>query len=147
MTGLAGSVAFAQPTNDNWADAEVISGVWGSVSNSTAIATAEPSEPNHAGFIANRTIWYAWTAPMDGEVQLDTLSSSMDTVLAVYTGSALNTLRQVAANDNLMPAGATLPIGTIQGPSVLRFNAKAGLLYYFAVGSKNAGGAVVLGWA
>lgn len=147
VTLLAASAALAQPANDNFADAEAIFDVWGSVSNDTATATAEPFEPNHAGFPPNQTIWYAWTAPQDGEVQLDTLSSTTDTVLAVYTGGSLSTLRQVAANDNLLPLGSTVSVGTIQGPSVLRFNARAGVLYYFVIGSKGAGGPVILGWA
>jgi uncharacterized delta-60 repeat protein/uncharacterized repeat protein (TIGR01451 family) len=147
LAGLATTVAWAQPANDNFASAEVISGVYGSVSNDTATATAEPFEPNHAGFPANATIWYAWTAPQDGEVQLDTLSTPTDTVLAVYTGGGLSTLRQVAANDDLLPLQTTSIGGAILGPSVLRFNARAGTLYYFAIGAKTVGGPVVLGWA
>ena len=45
-------------------------------------------------------MWYKWTAPVDGEVQLDRIVSSFATVLAVYNGSALGTLNQIAANDN-----------------------------------------------
>jgi len=154
VTILAVTSAFAQPANDNFASAEVISGVWGSVSGTNASATAEPQEPNHAGFLPNQTIWYVWTAPQDGEVQLDTLSTPTDTVLAVYTAAADNTndisrLRQVAANDNLLPPSTTVLGGaaSITGPSVLRFNAKAGRAYYFVVGAKGAGGPVTLGWA
>src|SRR6266516_1252771 len=100
---------LAQPANDNFADAEDVTGLngglFGSVTNDLSSATAEPGEPNHAGFPANATIWYRWTAPQNGEVQLDTLSSPFgsDTVLAVYTGNTLTTLRQIAANDDLFP--------------------------------------------
>lgn len=147
VAGLTARVSHAQPTNDNFASARVISDVWGSVSNNSAMATVEPMEPNHAGLPPSRTLWYVWLAPQDGEVQLDTLSSTTDTVLAVYTGNALGTLRQVAANDNLLPLQATATVGTIIGPSALRFNAVAGTVYRVAVGSKQAGGPVILGWA
>src|SRR5262245_13064318 len=105
--GIA-SAALAQPANDNFANAENITainaGIYGSVTNDTSLATAEPpDEPNHAGFPAFSTIWYKWTAPQNGELQLDTLSSTNDTLIAVYTGNSLKTLRQVAANDDLFP--------------------------------------------
>lgn len=143
---------FAQPANDNFANAQVISGVWGSVTNTTSLATGEPGEPSHAGFPAFSSIWYRWVAPQDGEVQLDTLSSTTDTLLAVYTGNSLGTLRQVAANDDLVPATTTVGTGfifnqTLTGPSGLRFNARAGTTYYFAVAAKSNPGPVILGWA
>jgi uncharacterized delta-60 repeat protein len=45
-------------------------------------------------------------------VEVDTIGSSFDTVLAVYTGSSLPTLTQMAANDDLYP---TIPI-PLSGP-------------------------------
>lgn len=83
----------AQPANDSFADAEELSGLYGTVTNNLGQATGEPAEPSHAGFPAIQTIWYKWTAPRDGEVQWDTLASpgGPDTVLAVYTGETLTT--------------------------------------------------------
>lgn len=160
---------FAQPANDNFADAEDVSslnsGLWGSVTNDLSVATAELGEPGHAGFPARGTVWYRWTAPKDGEVQVDTLASSLgsETVLAVYTGDNLGRLRQIAANDDVFPyqqenetsdvipgLGAPISFQYVQpfnGPSALRFNAKAGTSYYFVVGTKFAGGPVTLAWA
>lgn len=145
---------FAQrPANDDFIGAEVISDLFGSVTNDTAQATGELGEPNHAGFPAFSSIWYRWTAPQDGEVQLDTLSSTTDTLLAVYTGNNLGTLRQVAANDDLFPftqfnqSGNSFITQPFNGPSGLRFNARAGTTYYFAVAAKFNPGPVILGWA
>src|SRR6266576_3773532 len=155
---------LAQPANDNFADAEDVTGLngglFGSVTNDTTSATAEVGEPSHAGFPANATIWYKWTAPQNGEIQLDTLSSAngLDTVLAVYTGNgnSLTTLRQVAANDDIFPLTqyntrfgfpGFLFAQPFTGPSALRFNAKVGTTYYFVVGVKTTGGPVTLGWA
>ena len=154
---------LAQPANDNFVDAVDVTGLngglFGSVTNDLSSATAEAGEPSHAGFPANGTVWYKWTAPENGEVQLDSLSSSngVDTVLAVYTGDGLTTLRQVAANDDIFPLtqantrygffGFSLFTQPFNGPSALRFNAKVGTTYYFVVGAKGASGAITLGWA
>lgn len=154
---MTGAALAAAPANDNFAAALDLSstngGLFGTVSMNTTNATAEAGEPNHAGFVTFASVWYKWTAPQDGEVQLDTLSSTNDTVLAVYTGSTVSALRQVAANDDLFPiqqfnaSGQNFITQPFNGPSALRFNAKQGTTYYFAVASKLRGGQVVLGWA
>lgn len=108
----AGAVsAWAQPANDNFASATVITGIFGTViTNDNTLATAEPGEPSHAGFAATNSVWYKWIAPLDGEVSFDTLGSvdskgrNLDTVLAVYTGAGLASLSQVAANDDSYPS-------------------------------------------
>lgn len=116
---LAGVAALAQvgpPPNDNFANALVLTGSFGSVTNDNTFATAEPFEPSHAGFVPSSTMWYKWTAPADGEVSLDTIGSTvvvdngltyttnfLDTVVAVYTGNELRLLTQVAANDDYFP--------------------------------------------
>lgn len=154
--GLAGS-AWAQPANDNFADAEDISaindGLFGTATNNLFMATAEIGEPSHAGFPPRGTVWYRWIAPKDGEVQLDTLATTVDTVIAVYTGTTLGNLRQVAANDDLFPTqqfnqrGQSGFIQPFNGPSGLRFNARTGVTYYFVIGAKGFGGEVIFGWA
>src|SRR5215204_4605528 len=139
--GFGLNLATAQPANDNWADAQELLGVWGSLTNDNSGSTAEPGEPSHGGFPATNSIWYKWTAPFDGEVSLDTLGSAdvfpLDTVLAVYTGSNVATLRQVAANDDLYPFAQRNASGFFiypqflqLGPSSLRFNAVGGTTYY-----------------
>src|ERR1039458_4889571 len=145
---------LAPPPNDNFASATVLTGDWGSTNVDNRLATAEPNEPSHAGFPANASVWYQWTAPSDGEVTLDTLgSNNVDTVLAVYTGTSLAILSQVAANDDLYPINSSNPqinysgsdyyaqlfgpgslpyvsyYQTFYGPSGLRFNARGGTTY------------------
>jgi uncharacterized delta-60 repeat protein len=196
------------PVNDNFANATAVdsSPLSGTISGNNLGATTEPGEPSHAGFPALQSLWYKWTAPQDGEVQMDTLGSSFDTVLGVYTGNSVSTLNQVAANDDMTPtfpqpglgqvaqfneaAEATcntnipippgnltiyatnpVPIPNIffnesavflaqpfsgfpgnsvsgSGASGLRFNARAGTTYYFAVGGKSGiAGPFNLNWA
>lgn len=62
-------------------------------------ATREPGEPSHADLDGAGSVWYSWTAPSTGVAEINTFGSGFDTVLAVYTGSSLSTLSEVAAND------------------------------------------------
>ncbi len=60
-------------------------------------ATFQPGEP----IIGDReTIWWQWTAPVDGQVVIDTVGSECDTLLAIYTGDQIEALRPVTSNDN-----------------------------------------------
>ncbi|MFM9043894.1 MAG: hypothetical protein ACKOPI_07150, partial [bacterium] len=49
--------------------------------------------------------WYRWTAPASGTLDLWTAGSSYDTLLAVYSGSAVGSLTPLAANDDYPGAG------------------------------------------
>src|ERR687896_700276 len=79
------------PANDNFADARAIAGERGSVSGHNFGATKEPLEPNHAGNAGGTSVWFRWTAPAPGQYSLATYGD-FDTLLAVYTGSALGGL-------------------------------------------------------
>jgi len=165
------------PSNDNFANATVLSasGSWGTVKGTNTFATAEPNEPTHVGQTAAHSVWFQWTPLQSGDVELDTLGSGFDTILAVYTGTSLGNLAQVAANDDIYPAFQNNQMGQFiyntnipnqfttnpftsafnygynqpfQGPSGLHFNAVAGTTYYFAVDGKNGlAGAYSLNWA
>ena len=108
---LAGLImANAGRAQTNFNSPQVLSGIYGSVSNSN-LSGSPGGAPSIAGFAPNAPLWYQWTAPSDGEVELDTIGSEalgnngspLDTVLAVFTGTSLTTLNQVAANDDLFP--------------------------------------------
>lgn len=51
----------------------------------TTYATPDPSEPRHCDLNGGASFWYAYTPPADGTVTLDTVGSTFDTYLAVYT--------------------------------------------------------------
>ncbi len=74
-------------------------------------------------------MWYRWTAPTSGSTTIDTCTANIDSILAVYTGSALTSLSRVADNNNGCPSG---------WGSKVTFNASAGTTYQIAVG--DAGG-------
>lgn len=91
------------PLNDNFANAQALNTAgydFASASGSSRKATAESGEPAHARSNASRSLWWTWTAPHSGSVTIDTAGSSFDTVLAVYTGTTMNSLAAVASNDD-----------------------------------------------
>ncbi len=91
------------PLNDNFANAQALNTAdydFASASGSSRKATAEASEPAHAGSNASRSLWWTWTAPHSGSVTIDTAGSSFDTVLAVYIGATMSSLAEVTSNDD-----------------------------------------------
>jgi Lysyl oxidase/Concanavalin A-like lectin/glucanases superfamily/Immunoglobulin I-set domain/Immunoglobulin domain len=116
------------PPNDNFANAQAISGSSGSVPGENFNATKESGEPNHAGNAGGASVWYAWTAPSTSPVTFDTCLSDFDTLLAVYTGNAVNALTAIASNDD---------VSTNNPRSRLTFTPVTGTVYYIAVDGKN----------
>jgi hypothetical protein len=78
----------APPLNDNFANAQVISGDTGGVSGSNVNATTEPGEPGSGG----ASVWYVWNVAHGGVVQMDYCNSSFIPLIAAYTGSTVNAL-------------------------------------------------------
>lgn len=92
------------------------------VTGSNVGATVENGEPRGTGFfLRGASVWFSFVAPFSGTVRVDTIGSSFNTTLGVFTGSAVNALTQVAFNDDA--AGYT------GGVSLLTFNAVAGTEY------------------
>ena len=129
------------PANDHFADARVLTGANGVLHGQyNRFASAEPGEPAHATNPAARSVWYRWTAPAAGPVEIDTCGAGNlgDTVLAVYTGTSLATLDEVASNDDTSSCGTA---------SKVRFDAVAGTTYLVAVdGYRGAMGTFDLYW-
>ncbi len=122
------------PANDNFSNAVTLSSL-AAVTGTTVAATHESGEPNHANAGSAASIWYSWTAPGDGTLDLKTEGSNYDTLLAAYSGSAVSGLTQRAANDD---AGGGLW-------SQVSFSVTAGTVYRIAVdGYRGATGATRL---
>ena len=115
------------PANDNFANAQPISGSSGVITGSNLGATKEPNEPNHAGVQGTASVWYSWEAPSDGNFTLTTVGSASNTLLAVYTGSSLPG-KVIASNDE-QPFSCFEPPGF----SGLSFDAIGGTVYHIAV--------------
>ena len=102
-----------------------------STSGSNVRATKEPGEPYHADNPGGKSIWWWWTAAESGYVTVSTAGSvstngfELDTVLGIYTGSAVNALTTVASNDD-DPGSDTLTSRVV-------FRVTAGQTYRIAV--------------
>jgi hypothetical protein len=117
------SVALATPANDNFADAQTIRGQTASVDGTNVGATIESGDPpSVAGVGTSHTVWYRWTAPFSGPVRMDTCTSNFDTVLGVFTGSALGSLTERVGSDDACGYG-----------SEVRFNATENTTYQILV--------------
>jgi Cadherin-like domain/PKD domain len=79
----------APPPNDDWANAQPLAGTSGTVELNTLGATRESCD---SAFGFQRPVWYAWTAPADGELTVDAATETRGTIVAVFTGSSLCSL-------------------------------------------------------
>ena len=136
--GRIGGTLIVGPANDNFANAQVISGNSGSVNGTNTNATKESGEPSHAGNVGGASVWYQWQAPNSGSAIISTAGSNFDTLLAVYTGNTVSALTSVASNDD--------DTGVLT--SKVTFNATGGTTYRIAVdGYNGASGNITLNWS
>lgn len=91
--------------NDDFSAASPIASVpFSGAMVDTRYATMQPGEPQPSCSYApvSASVWYSYTTPASpttNVLQVQTLDSDFDTVIAVYTGSPLSALTEVACND------------------------------------------------
>ncbi len=100
--------SFNRPSNDNFTNRLTLQGLSVSTNRSNAQATREPGEPLHAEQFGDTSVWFTWTAPTEGSVRLSTEGSAFDTLLGIYSGTALSNLTEVASNDDIDPLAGIL---------------------------------------
>jgi hypothetical protein len=90
-------------------------------------ANTENGEPGHPTVFwlppTMRTIWWKWTAPASGLFTFDTLNADFDTVLEVYSGTAVNALTLITSNHD----------ADANGRSRVALNAVSGTIYNIRV--------------
>jgi len=125
---------------------QVITNCAGSVTGTNIGATRETGEPIHdpAGNPGASSVWYQWQAPASGSVTITTVGSDVDfdTLLAVYTGNAVNGLTACSTckNDDISSNPHVIQ-------SSVTFTATAGTVYKIAVdGWGGDVGSVTLNW-
>ncbi|HAQ33949.1 MAG: hypothetical protein CMF74_15250 [Maricaulis sp.] len=130
------AIGAIAPVNDNFADALTLTQPTQTVAYNSVGATKEAGEPNHTSG-GGASLWWRWTAPTSGQVRVRTQNTSFDTMMGVYTGSAVNALTLIGSNDDI-----SFPSNT---DSQVEFNAVAGTTYYIAVdGYSGAAGSAEL---
>lgn len=125
------------PPNDNFADAVALAGASGvRAGDSSAGGTLEPGEEA----FGQASVWYSWTPPVDGTYKLSTIGSSFDTVVAVFTGTSVESLELVVVNDDDPDRGCC-------SSWVPLLNADSGTTYLLQVTSLSEdGGPMRLSW-
>jgi len=99
-------------------DGGVVRGYNGSQIFNTTFAVLDPAEPTHCGVPAGKSYWLFYQPPTNGTVTLDTVGSTYDTIMEVYTfNGALNGYQDLisigCANDSFGsngPARLEVPV-------------------------------------
>ena len=125
---------LAPPSNDNFAGAKTVGSIPYTDSISVLDATVEASEPTVNSmcdgkllFRGNNTVWYKYTPGTSRVVSMDTIGSSYDTYIAVWTGVSLGSLTLRGCDDDTS-TGLT---------SQLSISLTAGTTYYIQIAKYN----------
>lgn len=125
----------APPTNDDFESSWPLAGRAIEVIESNYGATAETNEPAHDGIPAGASVWFNWTAPYSGVVDLTFTNGGFigSFRAGVYTGTSLANLQRVSMQQ-IVPESITpaMPISPLQNVDY-RFSAVAGQTYQIAV--------------
>jgi hypothetical protein len=136
--GLTENVPPPAPANDSFDSRIVLAGANVSTTGANNSATLQSGEPRIAGISGGHSVWWSWTAPASGQVTISTAGSDFDTLLGVYTGTALSSLQTITSNDDQNYFAGILT-------SRVSFQATAGVTYQIAVdGYHGAAGNIAL---
>ena len=120
------------PQNDHFSMATRVSGRSGRARGSNVGATMESGESG----LGDKSVWWRWQAPISGRLTVDTTGSNFDTILGVYTGARISSLRSLAENDD-----------TNGQQSRVMLDVTAGTTYQFRIASYDGGtGTILLNW-
>jgi hypothetical protein len=134
LNTVSPSTSATAPPNDDFANAQVISGSSGSVKGTNVGASAEAGEP----MFSYASVWYRWQAPATGNITFNTLNSDFDTIIAMYTGDRVDALTYLAGNDDF-GEGLT---------SSITVSVTAGTIYHIEVdGFGGETGNITLNWS
>jgi hypothetical protein len=117
------------PANDNFAYRELLEGTNIEIDVDNTGATFQSGEPKHATVDSGHSIWFSWKAPASGEVMFGTDDGDFTPMVAIYRGSSLQSLRNVAAT---------------VGSSLASFRAVGGTTYQIAYDTAYGYGATTL---
>ena len=149
LVSLSVAALQAQPANDFFANATVLMGESGFITQSTAAATLELGEPAHGGDPGGASVWFVWEAPASGAAEFQLHLSDFDTTIGAYTGASLDSLEPVAENDDAFNYYPLISRWLLrEDQSHIRFPAQAGVRYHIAVdGAGGSTGTLSLHWA
>lgn len=132
------------PPNNDFDNAQAITGAGGMVMGTNVNADKEVGEPDHLDIqivggeplgepnLGGASIWYAWTSS-GGEVQFDTCGTTFAPLIAAYTGSVVGALTPVSVTTGrvMCADGTTAP--------AISFGTSGSGTFYIAIDGKNPG--------
>ena len=86
----ASSAWAAPPANDNFESAALLAGIPVNPTGSNIEATLQGGEPDETGGDGNSSVWWRWTAPSSGWIEINTFGRDFDTLLPVCRGGSLD---------------------------------------------------------
>lgn len=132
ILALAAPGTAAPPPNDYFVGAATVTTAVATLNGSTTEATRETDEPIYV--FSNQSVWYQWTAPAAGWKKVSVAAASTDggnsPAVAVLQGTGLTDLSLVS-------------VDAVSGGTA-RFEAVAGIKYYFHVTELNKPASFVL---
>jgi hypothetical protein len=101
LIGAFSFPTYAAPGNDHFSSREQIGGMAATMEGNLAESTRETGEPLHAVYGTSGSIWWTWTAPSNGIVEIKNQPGlpayALAQVVAVYAGDSINGLDHVAS--------------------------------------------------
>jgi hypothetical protein len=122
--GLVAGTTADIPSNDDFTNATLIpsDGITNVVA--TTYASRETGEPYIVNKYDGHSLWWTWTSPGIGTVTINTAGSDFNTLLGVYTGTALTNLVVVTNSDGYKLSS---------GLAYVKFTASKGTQYYISL--------------
>ena len=114
--------------------AATVRGFDGSQIFNTILATVDPLEPLPCGWVGGASYWFAYQAPTNGTIVLDTVGSAYDTVIAAYTF-----VPPIASYVDLVPVNCDHGSGGVTNASRVVFAVAQGRSYAVQVDGVNGG--------
>jgi hypothetical protein len=139
LLGVVTSVWAAALANDDFAGRQLLSGASVTVTADNTGATVEAAETELSPANYN-TLWWSWTAPTNGLLNLHVFSSTNNVKVVAWQGETLTNLNLIASKDFVVPLGppwVLFPPPT--PPEPLRFEVQAGQTYHISIGSSTPG--------
>jgi len=140
LAGASGQTVLAVntiPDNDSFSTPEVITGPSVAIRGANQNCTVEPGEPQILGHAGGHSLWYSWTAPKSGTVQVSGYSYDFVPEAAVYTGSSVSALTLVSS----AAGGAAAGTATDISECLCTFTATAGTTYMITIDGETIGDA------
>jgi hypothetical protein len=123
-TGVVSLALRLAPPNDDFDNAETISGDEGRVNGTNVGSAREAGEPDYL----SRSVWYRWTAPSSGPATFETCGNGFETFSVAFTGDEVGALTYVGSSGD-----------TCAWSSRMHFAATAGVSYSIVVDGYGTG--------